>query len=53
MFVKIIYQIKSIFLFRDKYLDDKDLRRTFENNLIALQTDLGIKIRNYGYYIKA
>jgi ribonuclease-3 len=53
LFVKLIYQIKSVFLFREKYLDDKSLRRTFKNNLIALQTDLGIKIRNHGYYIKA
>ena len=53
MFVKIIHQIKSIFLFREKLLEDKALRKTFNNNLIALHTDLGIKIRNYGYFIKA
>jgi len=53
LFAKLIHQIKSIFFFRDKFLEDKALRKTFNNNLIALQTDLGIKIRNYGYYIKA
>jgi len=53
LFVKLIYQIKTLFQFEEKIFKDKNLRITFNNNLIALQTDLGIKIRNYGFYIKA
>jgi ribonuclease-3 len=53
LFVKLIHRIKNHFHSGEKFLEDKKLRKTFSNNLIALQTDLGIKIRNHGYYIKA